>query len=124
MSLDVSRNDQATHGMADQGDPGVPAIVGVGAVVVHEERPADDFVDEGGQSLLGMVERHAPVVAEGEHRDGCAGCVGEAVAELLHEVPINEGEGTFGSHAGRLAELVALVRRVQSDAVVPAFQHR
>ena len=122
VALDVSGDDQAAHGVADQGDGGMLAEGGVVAVVADEEGAVDYFVDEGGQALLGVVEGHAPVVAEGEDGHGRAAVVGEAVAEFLDQVLVDQGEGAAGCDAGGLLEFVALVLGVEGDAFVAALE--
>ena len=56
VAFDASGDDQVARGVADEGDGGVVAEGRVVAVVVDEEGAVDDFVDEGGQALLGVVE--------------------------------------------------------------------
>ena len=122
-ALDVPRDDQSAHRMADQRHGRAGAKRFVVPVVLHEQRPADDLAHERGQPLLGPVQRHAPVVAEGEHGHGARLVFREPVAQLFDEVLVDERKRTAWHDPGRFAQLVALVLRVERDPVVAAPEH-
>ena len=89
MACDVSGDHQAAHGMADQGDARVLAESVVVPVVLGQERPVDDFLDERGQLVLDPMQGQPPVIAEREDRHGSRLTLGESVAQLFDEVLVD-----------------------------------
>ena len=115
--LHVPGDEEAAHGVAHQVHlPRVGPVPG-GVVVAQEGGARRDLVHEGLELPLHLVQRHPPVVGEGEDGDRPVPGRGQVVAQILDEVPVREAEDLVDGHPGRLLQLVVDVVRVEVDPV-------